>query len=398
MKILYDYQIFRSQRYGGISRYYTNLIKYGDRKETHVPIFHSKNYYYNKLTDRFDHKYESMLFEWISNTFSKVLTYLTLHRNHIEIFHPTSNDPYFIKMIRDEKVVVTVHDLVRERFPDLNPRTESFIERRREILRKADHIIAVSEHTKEDLTSYYHIPEDKITVVYHGLPLQFGKINITLRGLPKRYLLFVGERGQNKNFVTFLEAAAPELNKDSSLYILCVGGGEFSEQEKELMNVYGIARQIRQKTLNDELLAACYNHALAFVFPSIYEGFGIPILEAMSMNCPLLISDIPSFREVAMDAGTYFDPTCVSDLRKQIRWIINENNINEVSNKVMIGKERVKHFTLDHTYAKTYNVYKKVLGIDDTTTQNQPLDEMETLNSLLDELALEEDANNKAAE
>ncbi len=361
MKVLYDYQIFRTQRYGGISRYFTNLIQWSDKENVVVPVFHSKNYYFNKLNDNFDHKYESMLVEKVNNWISKYLTRRTLRKHQIDIFHPTNYDSYFLRYLKNEKVIITVHDLGRELFPQYYGNIAIFLEEKKKLILAADHIIAVSNNTKEDLIRYYDINPDKITVVYHGLPLRFGKVNITLRGLPERYILFVGQRTDNKNFKLFLEAMSKVLVEDETLNLLCVGGGEFTENERKEIAGLGISKQVGQRNLNDEVLAACYRQALAFVYPSIYEGFGIPILEAFTMKCPTILSDIGSFREVAQDAGIYFNPNDVSMIKAQIKWVLDPDNKSKIEEKIKLGTKIAHSFTLDNTYEKTYEVYEAVL-------------------------------------
>ncbi len=364
MKILYDYQIFRSQRYGGISRYFTNLIKFADEEEVVVPCYHPKNYYYNKLTEAYDYKYESMIFESFNDTVSRVMTRRQLKRDDIDVFHPTSTDTYFLKYIKEEKVVITVHDLVKELYPNFTKHQEDYIDNRSKLLAAADHIIAVSHNTREDLIGFYGVEPEKITVVYHGLPRKFGRIRINLRGLPERFILYVGQRGMNKNFKLFLEAYGEILDEDKSLSLLCVGGGEFTTEERHLINDYGVARQVKQRNLNDEVLAACYKQALAFVFPSIYEGFGIPILEAFKMECPIILSDIASFREIAGDAGNYMDPRDAESIRERIRWVIDPENDMEILSRVELGRKRSEIFTLENTYEHTMRVYQKVLEQD----------------------------------
>lgn len=361
MKVLYDYQIFRKQRYGGISRYFTNLIRYANEDDISVPCYHAKNYYYTKLTNQFDYKYESMLFESLNDWVSRLMTKRILKQGDIEIIHPTYHDTYFLKYLKNEKIVITVHDLVRELYPEFNKHNEAYMENRLKILAASDHIIAVSHNTREDLIAYYDVAPEKITVVHHGLPLKFGKIRINLRGLPERYLLYVGQRNENKNFRRFLEAYAEILDEDKTLSLLCVGGGEFSEEERELIYNYGISRQVRQRNLNDEVLAACYKQAVAFVYPSIYEGFGMSILEAFKMACPIILSDIGSFREIAGDAGIYFNPLKTESIASVIRWSLDPDNQGTIDEKVSEGLEKVTSFTLENTYKNTYAVYEQVL-------------------------------------
>ncbi len=361
MKVLYDYQIFRKQRYGGISRYFTNLIKYAEEDDVSVPCFHSKNYYYNQHIGGYDHKYESMIFEYINDVISRRLTIQRLSRGDVDIFHPTYNDPYFLKLIKDQKMVVTVHDLAIERYPQRFNDSDAFIARRRQILDAADHIIAVSNNTKRELMDYYDVPEQRITVVYHGLSKEFGKVNIRLRGLPERYLLYVGQRRGNKNFGRFAVAFSKLIQTEKNLSLLCVGGGEITDEERSTITKLGLEKRVQQRNLNDAVLAACYKQAEAFVYPSLYEGFGIPILEAFAMHCPIILSDIGSFREVAGDYGTYFNPQNIDSIYETLKWMMNPKNKALIEERVQKGAEELTHFTLENTYLNTRKVYSKLL-------------------------------------
>lgn len=360
MKVLYDYQIFRMQRYGGISRYFTNLIRCAQGDEAVVPCYHSKNYYYNKLTGGYDHKYESMVFEQLNDAVSRFLTRRRLRKGDIQIFHPTYNNLYFIKNITNQKVVITIHDLAVERYPQRFKDHKAFIEKREKLIEAADHIIAVSNNTKNEIIDYYGVSPEKVTVVYHGLPRAFGKVKIHLRGLPEKYVLYVGRRDGNKNFERFIKAFAKLSAKDDQLYLICVGGGTFTEEEQAVLGTLGIERKVQQRNLNDAVLAACYQQAAFFVFPSLYEGFGIPILEAFTMKCPVLLSDIGSFREIAGEAGHYFDPRSVDSMAALMGWAMDEAHEAELLEKVGRGYEQVTDFTLERTYLSTQAVYERL--------------------------------------
>lgn len=362
MKVLYDYQIFRRQRYGGISRYFTNLVRYATEEEACVTCYHPKNYYYNKLTGGYDYKYESMIFEQLNDTISRYLTGRRLKKGDIQIFHPTYNNLYFMRQLRSEKVVITIHDLAIERFPQRFSDHKAFIEKRKLLIEAADHIIAVSNNTKEEIIDYYNVSPEKITVVYHGLRKEFGKVSIHLRGLPNRYILYVGQRSGNKNFGRFIVAYSQILKKQPDLYLLSVGGGEFTDDERRTLQKLGIEKRVQQRNLNDAVLAACYKQAELFVFPSLYEGFGIPVLEAFAMNCPIILSDIGSFKEIAGQAGTYFDPRSIDNIADTILWALEEENKARIELRTQLGKEIVQHYSLENTYQKTHQVYEEVVN------------------------------------
>jgi glycosyltransferase involved in cell wall biosynthesis len=166
-------------------------------------------------------------------------------------------------------------------------------------------IIAVSENTKQDIMRILGIPEEKIHVVYHGCSLSTSKE--TFCPFPFPYILYVGARWSYKNFIPFTKSITPILKKYKNLCIVCTGP-EFNSEEKCLFEELGVEKRfVHQKTINDFDLYALYHHALCFVYPSEYEGFGIPILEAYQADCPVILNRRSCFPEIAGDAAFYFD-------------------------------------------------------------------------------------------
>ena len=123
----------------------------------------------------------------------------------------------------------------------------------------------------------------------------------------------------------------------------------------------GLEKKVQQRNLNDAVLAACYKQAEAFVFPSLYEGFGIPILEAFAMRCPIILSEIGSFKEIAGEHATYFDPQDIDSIHDSIRWAIDPANQEIIQSRVEKGAEDLIHYTLENTYLETRKVYEDVV-------------------------------------
>ena len=223
---------------------------------------------------------------------------------------------------------------------------------------KASKIIAISESTKQDIIEILGIDENKIKVIYLGnsMSLSLSKSNIDL---PNKYLLFVGYRGEYKNFNRFIDSAAHLLNDDCDLNVICVGGGEFSPSELGKFEKKDISKQLLQFDLDDDSLAYFYNNALAFVFPSLYEGFGMPVLEAFACECPLICSNTSSLPEVAGNAAEYFDPYDVSDMQAVITKVLNDSHLR--SELVLKGKNRLPLFSWEATAKKTIELYKSIL-------------------------------------
>ena len=175
--------------------------------------------------------------------------------------------------------------------------------------------------------------------------------------LGKRYVLFVGNRSWYKNFARFAEAMYPILEARPDLYVLCAGGGSFKPSDLEAMG--SLSNRYIQRGLDDETLRQAYANAECFVFPSEYEGFGIPVLEAFACSCPLVCSNSSSLPEVAGDAAEYFDPLDVEDMSAKILKVLEDDRLREKLRA--LGRERLKLFDWDKTARKTFECYSRVL-------------------------------------
>ena len=194
---------------------------------------------------------------------------------------------------------------------------------------RADKIIAISETTKRDLLTYLEVDESKVEVIYHGIdiktPLKLEKV----KDLPSSYLFFVGDRSGYKNFYLMLNAFAALSKKHPDLHLVLSGGGNLVGAEIEIITRLKLQDSVHHYNVTDEQLNYLYSHALLFVYPSLYEGFGLPLLEAMNMECPVICSDIGSFSEIVNDAAIYFDPTDMESISFKMEKLIfdDQNNI-----------------------------------------------------------------------
>jgi glycosyltransferase involved in cell wall biosynthesis len=173
-----------------------------------------------------------------------------------------------------------------------------------------------------------------------------------------RYILYVGERKGYKNFFPWLSAIRGLLVLDPTLKIVCTGSS-FSTAEREMLQKWGVANSIVHIAANDAEMASLYRHALCFVFPSLYEGFGIPILEAFSNNCPVCLSNASCFPEVAGDAAMYFEPQNAQSMYDTLKEVISSATLREELRTR--GAERIKEFSLQKMVRQTCDVYRKVL-------------------------------------
>lgn len=366
MKILYDHQIFTLQRYGGISRYFYELFwKFSsmDEIDIDVSLLFSNNYYISSkeivkhrnffLNQNFKGKNRLM------NIFNNINSISYLRRQNFNIFHPTYYSPYFLKYLGKKPFVITVHDMIHEKFKNMFPKNDKTTQYKKILVNKASKIIAISQNTKNDLIDVFNVKSEKIEVVYLGNSLMPKNIKTNIE-IPQKYILFVGSRRAYKNFDLFLESVVKIFKKNKNLYLLCAGGGSFNEYEKKMFEKLGIKNQVIQFNFDDDTLAYIYKNAILFVFPSLYEGFGIPILEAFACNCPVVCSNTSSLPEVGGEAAYYFDPYNKDSIKSSIERVFFDD---ELRNKmIQKGKNRLKMFSWENTALKTKKIYESVLS------------------------------------
>lgn len=369
IRVLYDHQIFDLQKFGGISRYFAEIISNinEDEAETEIALRFSDNFHLyekrlnkeilkkekknipNRLCKKIFHS-KKTLRNYFSAT-NEANSIQQIKTGNYDIFHPTYYDTYFLDSIGNKPYVVTVHDMIHELYLDYDP----VILQKREIIKQASHIIAVSEHTKKDVMELLSIPEEKITVIYHGSP-QLYDDGEEYTG-KERYILFVGNRLNYKNFKFTVYAIADTL-KNEDIYMLCTSQ-PFGYEEQKFLEGMGIADKVKYCDLQKISLKSLYRNALAFIYPSIYEGFGIPILEAWSQNCPVLTANASCFPEIGGDAVLYFNPKSKKEIENALRRIANDAELRK--NLTEKGRIRNSLFTWEKSAKETLDVYKKVL-------------------------------------
>lgn len=362
MNIFYDHQIFTWQRYGGISRYFSELIDFIDREKRHkaiLPKMISENSYLKS-----DKKFTLSMLKYVNFKIRKRLANVVniyfskqgLRNFQFDIFHPTYYSPYFLSMNIKKPMVVTVYDMIHELFLGYFYPFDKTTTHKKKLIERADKIIAISESTKRDLCRLFNVPEKKVSVVL--LASSFDKICPKAMDIPERFLLFVGPRKGYKNFRFFLQTVGCLL-KSKVVVLVCAGGGGFTAEEAQLIKELEVSEYIIQKDVDDSELKFLYQHALAFVFPSLYEGFGIPILEAFSSGCPVLLSRSSSFPEVASEAGIYFDPQNKESILESTSFVLDKDFDRQ--GFVNKGYTVLNNFSWDKTAKQTLEIYKELL-------------------------------------
>ena len=204
------------------------------------------------------------------------------------------------------------------------------------------------------------IDPDKTSTVHLGFkPLPNASVT-PAAPVDVPYLLYVGVRSGYKNFKNLLRAYASSSPLNRSLGLVCFGGGPFSRQELQYMDHLKIDKtRIVQVEGDDAMLAACYRNARAFVYPSLYEGFGIPPLEAMSASCPVICSSTGSVPEIVGDAGEYFDPEQVEDIRRAIETVAFDDERSDILRQ--LGKRQLTRYSWEKCAHESLQIYQSVL-------------------------------------
>jgi glycosyltransferase involved in cell wall biosynthesis len=355
----------------GIGRYLENLIanlEKIDQENDYFIFLRKENFDLYKPTNP---KFHKVLANYPWYSFREQFSLLKLLRNYkLDLIHfPHFNVPIFY----DGKFVVTIHDLIHLNF---NLRTTTrffsfylfkFLILRiliSKVIKRATKILTVSDFTKNEILKHFKIDPQKIIVTYEGVNLKKELKSEKFKNLKlenKNYLLYVGNAFPHKNLERLFEVFKIISLKYQNLYLILVG--EINHFYKRLER-FAKKLKIENKVIftdkiNDEELKNLYQNALAYVCPSLMEGFGLPGLEAMAYNCPVVSSNAGSLPEIYDKAALYFDPKNIEDMTEKIEKIILNQNLRE--NLKKLGLERVKNFSWEKCARETFNVYKEIL-------------------------------------
>jgi glycosyltransferase involved in cell wall biosynthesis len=367
MRIAFDYQTFLLQEYGGISRYFCSLAQ-NLQKAADVKIIaplHINSYLSNLPPQLVSGRRICQIPKTgrLLRAANNLLYTPSVNRFRPDVIHETyysSNTYAQSSALR----VVTVYDMIHERFSYLFQAKDYCTKAKRIAVNRADHVICISEHTRNDLLELFNVAENKISVIHLGYDSMAEKSN-TDHNAPKLvggrpYILYVGFRGGHKNFKGMMKAFASSSMLRNNFYVVCFGGGVFKNNEIRQFQELGLnLDKIVQIGGGDEKLASYYRGATAFIYPSLYEGFGIPPLEAMSSNCPVICSNTSSVPEVVNDAGEYFDPNNVDSIRYAMELVLDSSERR--SDLIAKGRVRCGIFSWSRTASETLVAYKQLL-------------------------------------
>jgi glycosyltransferase involved in cell wall biosynthesis len=353
MRIAFDHQAFCLQRTGGISRYFVRIAQELNRLGESVGVFAPfyRNLYLRDLDRSCIHGHSVQ--NYPSRTASAAVAINGfLARRQIKRWQPDIvHETYFSKQRSSKKLIpsaLTVFDMIEELGVGSMAPSERQLKSSAKYaaISRADHVVCISERTRQDLIDLYSIPSQKVTTIYLGCDrgLQVEQELSTGAAASRPYLLFVGLRDGYKNFERLLRAFASSKKLRNDFDVVAFGGGQFSATELVLIDkLKFLPSQIRQYSGSDQLLSQTYRGASAFVYPSLYEGFGLPPLEAMAHSCPVVSSDVSAMPEVLGDAAQYFDPLSIETMAKAIEDVVLSKSFTQ--SLVERGLKRVARYT-----------------------------------------------------
>lgn len=364
LKVAFDHEIFTRQKMGGISRYFFHLIDelchLGVEAHVYAP-FHANDI----LGQLSKAKIHGIPLGANFYTYKGGFIYLNHLLNRLQILQDRPDvihETYYAASANlgtKSPIIITVHDFVHEKYPDLFSSGDNTTALKRKAIGRAQHIICISENTKNDLLHYYPSAAGKASVIYHGTtPLPIAP-NPWVHAPHKPYFLYVGGRMPYKNFHVLLRAFASDSQLKQTFDLVAFGGGAFSNEEKNLIKSLGISPNVRQTQGSDSELQYAYANATALVYPSLYEGFGFPPLEAMHADCPVILSNASCLPEVAGNAALYFDPFEEASLAEAMLRIANDESLR--TGLIALGKSHVLQYSWAKTASKTLDLYGKII-------------------------------------
>lgn len=371
MRLAFDHQAFCRRPYTGISRYYLKLLEHlplaaSDQVRLFAPL-HVNALLAEANLQGFEGQYfasHPRLLRPVIRAASGWLTRHALSRFAPDLVHETYYSAHSVAPPR-VPLVLTVYDLIHERFPRQFAWQQQLLSAKRRAIARAEQTICISSATQRDLQALYDLPAQRVNVVPLGIdPAPNAATLAHLNNNPplstRPFVLFVGERGSYKNFARLLTAYAQSSRLRSACDLICFGGDAWTQAERQQLADQRLHNQVRQLGGRDQRLHWFYRHALALVYPSLYEGFGLPLLEAMRWGCPVASSDRSALPEVAAHAASYFDPESVEAIQTTLETLVFSES--ERARLRALGLERIQQFSWTRCAENTLAIYRHLVS------------------------------------
>jgi glycosyltransferase involved in cell wall biosynthesis len=366
IRVAIDHQIFGIQRFGGISRAFTRLVEELERLDdvrvvlpfpfaNSIYVERSRAFRFQRALQRVGFRPSISAVRDFGRAVDERLERALLARARFDVFQPTNFRDYWSDLLGDRPFVLWVPDMIPELFP------ESFAtsphEDKMTLLPRAAAVVAISETTRADLLRLAGIAPERVSVATLGPPFEAPPSGAAPPA-PDEYVLFVGKRPGYKNFDRFAAAMRRSMRRRPALHLVCVGGGQLRERERSAFAEAGCLDRVHVRKVDDDQLQWLYRKARLFVFPSWYEGFGLPVLEAFASACPAAIADTAVFREVAGDAAAFFDPNDEDAIHAAIERLLDDDALRrDLAGR---GAQRLRDFSWRAMAAHCAAVYRAV--------------------------------------
>lgn len=369
MQVIVDGIIYNLQASGGISRLFTEVLpRMCEIDESlRVILLTDSNASNNLPTHKhIEHKTipkvnqflrPGRLWRPIIPDVRQFVRKLSIGSAHGKLWHTT----YFTKPgEKGVPLIVSVYDMIFERFPELfhGTNTKHFNDLKRRCVLASDAVLCISETTRGDVMEFYGMKPERVHVIHLAYSPVFRTMRKESRAdLPSTepYFLYVGSRAHYKNFDFLLDSFSRFQQKNMALFVV---GPPWTNEEIDRLEILKLRHRVYLfQEADDDLLCRLYNEAEAFVYPSLYEGFGIPLLEAMACGCPVIASRIPSTVEVAGDCPLYIEPPDQDDMIQAFDLVLAEGRH---SKRVKTGLEHVKRYSWDKTAKATLDIYQSL--------------------------------------
>lgn len=377
MKILYDGEIYSIFQRGGVIRYFHNLISRLP-SQCHPIVLGNDGMpespgHPNLKQHVYSNRWVPPALKFVRKSLDRRYCRTKFRSLVPDLIHPT----YFQHVARgryDQRkapMILTVYDMIHERFADQIDKSGKHSRLKRAAVKRADHILCISETTRQDLIDYFEVEPNRTSVTMLGVEPQFYRLptddspptnnaSESKRIIAEPYFVFVGRRDLYKNWDRLLEAFQVVHSRQSDLR-LAVVGSEFSEAEHQQINQMGLSTSIRHLgTVDDPTLVQIYQSALGFIFPTLWEGFGLPLLEGIASGTCVLASDIPVFREIAAGGFQPFDPYDAESMADAMLQVANDPELRQ--QRIDQGRQLLQRYDWTRTATETFEIYQQVVA------------------------------------